>query len=97
MAMVKSLAAAIPQPDIDKARLMSVSVEPFSKMMKVQLAKGYESGEDFILKSASTHMISGDDYDELMDAMGDPAKALKDSLEEGIWAKLVAMGVIELA
>ena len=97
MALIKSLASPVAQPDIDKARLMSVMVEPFNKMMKVQLAKGFEVDSEFVLKSASNHMISGDDYDALMDSMGDPAKSIKDSLEEGIWAKLVDMGVIELA
>lgn len=97
MALIKTLATPISQPDIDKTRLMSVSVEPFAKMMKVQLAKGYEDGDNFVVKSASSHVISGDDYDTLMDAMGDPAKSIRESLEEGIWAKLVADGVIELS
>lgn len=97
MALIKTLAAAIPQPDIDKARLMSVNVDPPKKMMKVQVAKGYMDGEDFILKSASNHMIVGDDYDELMGAMGDPSKEIREALEEGIWAKLEALGVIDVA
>lgn len=97
MALIKSLATPVSQPDINKARLMNVTVDPPKKTMKVQVAQGYEVDGEFIVKSAATHMISSDDYDELMDTLGNPSKSIKESLEEGIWTKLEAMGAIDVS
>lgn len=96
MALVKNLTNPIAQPSIDKARLMNVIVDPEKKVMKITLAKGYEDSGEFMVKMVSDHIISGDDYDQLMDASGDPLKTVRESLEEGIWAKLEAMGLIDV-
>lgn len=94
MALIKTLTNPESQPSIDKARLMDVNVNPANKIMNVYVAKGYESGQEFVVKSVSQHLIAGEDYDALMDAMGDPQLSIREALEEAIWLKLEAMGVI---
>ena len=96
MAMIKALATPISQPSIDKVKMLLVQVDPFGKSLQVQLARGFEVGGKFEVKSVSTHTISGADYDTLMATVGDPAKGLGEALEGAIWAKLVAIGVIVL-
>lgn len=97
MAMIKELATPITQPSIDKAKLLFVQVDPFGKSLQVQVARGFETDGTFDVKSVSTHMISGADYDTLMSTAGDPAKGLGEALEGAIWTKLVAIGAIVLA
>ena len=97
MALTKSLTSPISQPSLDKARLIMVQVDPINKLLMVQIGVGFEDNGSFVVKSAASYNISGDEYDVLMTALGDSAKAIGLSLEEAIWAKLVAMGVIEVA
>lgn len=96
MALMKSLAQSEPQPAIDKAKLMTVSVDPENKLMSVHIAKGYEENNEFVVKSMSVHQIAGDDYDALMQSMGNPELAVGEMLQEAIWAKLEAMGAIDV-
>lgn len=96
MALVKLLAQAEAQPSIDKVRLHNVAVDPSQKLMSVHVAKGYEVSGEFMVKSMSVYHISGTDYDEVMQAMGNPALAVGEMLQEAIWAKLEAMGILDL-
>ena len=96
MALVKLLAQAEAQPTIDKAKLLSVNVEPSLKNMRVEVAKGYEANNEFVIKSVANYSISGDNYDALMMAMGNPSLAVGAMLQEAIWAKLEAMGVLDV-
>ena len=96
MALVKLLAQSEAQPAIDKAKLLSVEVEPASQRMKVQLAKGYEVSGEFMVKSVAVYYISDADYDAMMQSMGNPAMAVGEMLQEAIWAKLEAMAVIDV-
>lgn len=96
MALIKNLTNAIEQPDIDQAKILDVSVDPINKNMRVHIGLGYDDNGDFMVKSASVYSIAGQDYDDLMTAMGNPGMAVGEMLQEAIWAKLEALALIDV-
>lgn len=93
--MAKLLATPETRADIDTAEIMSYAVDPAKKSIDVKIAKraAGETAPNAVLR----HVISGADYDTLMDAMGDNLKDLKTQLEDALWAELEAKGVVDVA
>lgn len=93
---LKTLTTPESQPDIDRAELC-VNWDIPNKILKVCLMKGLDDGNGNLnTKSAVNYNISGDDYDSIMNAMGDPNKMQKDQLEDSVWAWLETKGHVDI-
>lgn len=93
---MKDLVSPISQPSIDKAEISAYTCDCKHSMLQVVLNKGYMDGENLIIKSSDVISISGEDYNAIMDVVGDPEKDLCEQIEDGIWAYLVAQGIVSV-
>lgn len=91
----KNLASPVTRPDLDVAHCAEMIWRPESKYleMKICLMNSSEGKPSKIVR----HVVAEEDYDSMMDAMGDDQKDLKTQLEDALWADAEDKGAISLA